>query len=63
MELNFEKSAIRLHLLLISSIQNFKINSYVINKLFKLQVFCNLKLCIIYKFIEHAIQRLDIQNM
>ena len=42
LKMNFEKSTIRLYVLLISSIlvkflKKSKINSYVINKLFKLQ--------------------------
>ena len=44
MEVNFDKSITVLHLLFISSLlanfnRKLKINSYVINKLFKLQVF------------------------
>ena len=41
--MNFDKYTIRLHFIIISFIlakfQELKINSYIINKLFKLQVF------------------------
>ena len=38
--------------------RKLNINSYVINKLFKLQVFCSLKLCIRYKLIDHIINNI-----
>ena len=38
--------------------RKLKINSYVINKLFKLQVFCNLKLCIKYKLIDYIVNNI-----
>ena len=38
--------------------EKVKINNYVINELFKLQVFCNLKLCIKYNFIYHIVNNI-----
>ena len=38
--------------------RKLKINSYVINKLFKLQVFCNLKLCIKYKLKNYIVNNI-----
>ena len=44
--------------------EKIKINNYVINELFKLQVFCNLKLCIKYNFIYHIVNNIQLaQNL
>ena len=44
--------------------RKLKINNYVINKLFKLQFFCNLKLCIKYELINHLVNNIQLtQNL
>ena len=44
--------------------RKLNINSYVINKFFKLQVFYNLKLYIKYKLIDHIVNNIQLtQNL
>ena len=50
--------------MLVKLLKKLKINSYVINILFKLQVFVVLKLCIKYKLINYIVNNiLLIQNL